>query len=101
MARSIRRRKSSAALRDAVLVVIDVQVHDGADPRLARPGEKAFVVPLDEADGAVDELRAVLAEVRAHGGEERGERGARHIELGDHFGALVPWRASRRSSSAW
>ena len=60
----------SRGLADAVLGVLDVQVHDDAGPRLARPGEEALVVALDEADRAVDELDAVPAEVRAHGGEE-------------------------------
>src|SRR5262252_2293508 len=75
-------------LAPAVLVVIHVQVHDGADPRLARPGEEALVVLLDEADRSVDELRTVLPQIRPHGGKERGERGAWHIELADHFRAF-------------
>src|SRR5262245_50925207 len=75
-------------LAPAVPVVIHMQVHDGADPRLARPGEEALVVLLDEADRSVDELRTVVAQIRPHGGKERGERGARHIELADHFRAF-------------
>ena len=62
-------------LGNAIRVVIDVQVHDGADPGLARPGQKAFVVLLDQADGSVDQRHAVPAEIRAHGGEERGSAG--------------------------
>src|SRR5437764_461558 len=82
------KRAISASQPPAVLVVIHMQVHDGADPRLARPGEEALVVLLDEADRSVDELRTVLAQIRPHGGKQRGERGARHIELADHFRAF-------------
>src|SRR2546427_555779 len=38
---------------DAIGRVIDVQVHDRADPGLARPRENTLVVALDQADGAV------------------------------------------------
>ena len=58
-----------SGLAQAVLVMIHVQVHDGADPRFARPGEKALAVLLDETDRPVDELRAVLPEIRAYGAQ--------------------------------
>src|SRR5687767_2970845 len=69
--------------------MVDVQIHYRADPWLARPGEKAFGVAFDQADGAVDQLRLVLPEVRTNSVQERGQRGARHVKLADHFGALV------------
>jgi hypothetical protein len=52
-------------LGDAIRRVIDVQVHDRADPRLARPSENTLIVAFDQADGAVDQSDAVLSEIRA------------------------------------
>ena len=41
---------------------------------------------LDQADGAVDEIHAVQAEIAPHVVHERGSR-PRHVQLGDHFAA--------------
>ena len=49
------------------IVVINVQVHDRAYPRLPRPCQKALIILLDQPNGSVDELRAMLPEVRANG----------------------------------
>src|SRR5262245_65463860 len=57
-------------LGDTIRRVIDVQVHDRADPGLARPSEKALVVAFDQADGAVDQSDIVLSEVGAHRRQE-------------------------------
>ena len=51
---------------DAVGRVVHVQVEDDARPALARPGEDRLVVFLDDADGAVDDVGAVLAGVAAN-----------------------------------
>src|SRR5262249_2149853 len=59
-------------LGDAIGRVIDVQVHDRAYPRLARPSEHALIVAFDQADGAVDQSNAVPAEVPAHRRQECG-----------------------------
>src|SRR6266498_2177169 len=56
----------ASGLANATLGVGHVQVHDRAGPGLARPGEKALAVLLDEADRSVDHLGLMLAEVRAH-----------------------------------
>ncbi len=50
-------------LLDSTTRVLDVQVQDDARPRLTRPRENALVVALDQADGAVDDVRLECAQV--------------------------------------
>ena len=50
--------------------VAGVEVHDGARVRLLRPGEKAFVVFLDQPDRAVNAVHAVEPEVIGGFGEK-------------------------------
>src|SRR5262249_50880600 len=57
-------------LCDTIRRVIDVQVHDRADPGLARPSENALVVAFDKADRAVDQADVVAPEICAHSGQE-------------------------------
>ena len=77
-----------AAAFDAIGRMVDVQVEDDTGPALTRPGEHRLIVLFDDADGAVDDVGAVLARVGADRSHELGERGARHVELGDHLAAL-------------
>ena len=60
--RRVRARGRSAAGRrpqppHALRRVLDVEVEDDAGPGLARPGEGGLVVALDQADGAVHDVR--------------------------------------------
>ena len=50
--------------RDAFGRVLDVQVEDDAGPTLTGPREHGLVVILDHADGAVDDVDAVLPGIR-------------------------------------
>ena len=65
MARSMIRRKSSAAFFLPSSVCDDVQIADDADGRLPGPGQEALGVLLDEADRAVGHVDVVLEEVLA------------------------------------
>ena len=53
--------------RHVLAAMIDVQIEDHAGPAFARPGQRGFLLRLDETDGAVDEIDAI----------QRGNRGAR------------------------
>src|SRR5881296_3269357 len=74
-------------LLDRLGIVRRVQVEDDARVALLRPGEEALVVLLDEADGAVNNVRAALAKVLADALHEIDERIPRDVDLGDHLGA--------------
>ena len=52
-----------------------------ARPRLARPGERSLVVALDEADGAVDDVRLERAQVACGHREEVREERSRDVQL--------------------
>jgi hypothetical protein len=67
--------------------VIDVEVHDDAGPGFAGPGKERLIIFLDEADGSVDDLHGVLAEVIGEGVEKGGQLRAGDVDFGDHFGA--------------
>src|SRR6187549_3905842 len=70
---------------DAVARVHDMEVEDDARIWLLRPGEKTLVVLLDEANGAVHDWNAVCAKEGRDLSHERRQRGARHVDLGNHF----------------
>src|SRR6185295_19811056 len=69
--------------------VLDVQVEDDAGVGLARPGEEALAVLLDQAHGAVDDVPGVAPGVFAHLVHEGLERLALDVDLGDRLGPLV------------
>src|SRR3954464_10140653 len=77
------------AADDAPGGVLDVQVEDHAGVGLARPGEEALAVLLDQAHRAVDEVHCVAPGVLAHFGHEGLERLALDVDLGDRLGPLV------------
>src|ERR1051325_10956598 len=68
--------------------VLDVQVEDDAGVGLARPGEEALAVLLDQAHRAVDDVPGVHARVLAHLGHEALELLALDVDLADRLGRL-------------
>ena len=77
--------KGSSGLLEAAGGVFDAQIQNDAGPGFARPREEGFVVALDEADGAVDDVPAIAAGEDADAVEKGGEILAGHVELGDHL----------------
>src|SRR5687767_11331640 len=62
--------------------MLDMQVEDDAGVGLARPGEEALVVLLDEAHRAVDDVEVVAARMLAHLAHEALERVPLAVDLG-------------------
>src|SRR6185295_15939325 len=69
--------------------VLDVQVEDDAGVGLARPGEEALAVLLDQAHCAVDDVPGVLARVLAHLAHEALELLTLDVDLADRLRRLV------------
>src|SRR5262245_61012723 len=69
--------------------VLDVQVEDDAGVGLARPGEEALAVRLDQAHRAVDDVPGVDSPILPHFGHEALELVALDVDLADRLGRLV------------
>src|SRR2546426_163130 len=70
---------------DLLRGVLYMHIEDDAGPGLPGPGEKAFVVSLDQTDRAIDHVGLMLEKVGADGLHEVGKRRAGHERLGDHL----------------
>ena len=61
--------------------VVSVEIQDRAGVGLLGPGQEAFIVALDPADGAVDDLHLVPAKVLAHLRQEVAQAFAGGVDL--------------------